>query len=297
MKKRIFIAVGVILFLLPACEKAVNFNLDEKEPKLVVEATIENGLAPLVVLSKSFNFFETFGLKELAGISARGAEVYMSDGVQNLKLKEYGQQIPGTTDSIFYFTNDVALLPAAIIGAVNKSYNLRVVWNGKEYVATTTIPAITRHIDSLFWKKAPEGNDTNKVALMIKATDKPGYGDYIRYFTRSNDREDFQPGLNSVFDDQVIDGTTYTIEVERGVNRSIPRGEGFAYFNKGDTVTLKLCNIDKATYDFWRTVEFSYASIGNPFSTPTKVSGNISNGALGYFGGYGAQFKTIVIPR
>jgi Domain of unknown function (DUF4249) len=296
MNTRVFIIIGIAAFFLSACEKAVNFDLDEKEPKLVVEATIENGLAPIVVLSKSFNFFATFGLKELAGISARGAEVYMSDGLQTLKLKEYGQQIPGTTDSVFYFTNDIALFPAAIIGAVNKSYSLRIVWNGKEYKANTTIPQVTRRIDSLFWKKAPEGNDTNKVSLMVKATDKPGYGDYIRYFTKSN-REDFLPGLNSVFDDQIIDGTTYTIEVERGVNRSIPRGDGFAFFNKGDTVSLKLCNIDKTTYDFWRTAEFSYASIGNPFSTPTKVSGNISNGALGYFGGYGAQFKTIIIPK
>jgi Domain of unknown function (DUF4249) len=296
MNKKIFIVICGAAFFLSSCEKGITFDLDEKEPKLVVEATIENGQAPLVLLSKSFNFFETFGLRELAGIGARGAEVYISDGVQTLKLKEYGQPIPGTTDSIFYFTNDIALLPAAIIGAENKSYSLRIVWNGKEYKANTTIPVITRRIDSLFWKKAPEGNDTDKVALMVKATDKPGYGDYIRYFTKSN-KEDFQPGLNSVFDDQIIDGTTYTIEVERGVNRSIPRKDGFGFFNKGDTVSLKLCNIDKANYDFWRTVEFSYASIGNPFSTPTKVSGNISNGALGYFGGYGAQFKTIIIPK
>jgi hypothetical protein len=296
MNRGLFILFGAAVFFLSSCEKRVNFDLDEKEPKLVVEATIENGEAPIVILSKSFNFFETFGLKELAGISARGAEVFMSDGVQSLTLKEYGQPIPGTTDSLFYFTNDIALLPAAITGALNKSYSMRIVWNGKEYKASTTIPLTTRRIDSLFWKKAPEGNDSNKVSLMVKATDKPGYGDYIRYFTKSN-REDFQPGLNSVFDDQIIDGTTYTIEVERGVNRSIPRKDGFGFFNKGDTVTLKLSNIDKTTYDFWRTVEFSYASIGNPFSTPTKVSGNISNGALGYFGGYGSQFKTIIIPK
>jgi hypothetical protein len=60
-------------------------------------------------------------------------------------------------------------------------------------------------------------------------------------------------------------------------------------------VTLKLCNIDKATYDFWRTMEFAYSSVGNPFSSPTKVLSNISGGALGYFGGYAAQFKTIII--
>ena len=60
---------------------------------------------------------------------------------------------------------------------------------------------------------------------------------------------------------------------------------------------LKVCNIDKATFDFWRTMEFSYASVGNPFSTPTKVLGNISGNALGYFGGFAAQFRTLIIPK
>jgi hypothetical protein len=58
-----------------------------------------------------------------------------------------------------------------------------------------------------------------------------------------------------------------------------------------------LSNIDKATYDFWRTMEYSYYSIGNPFSTTTKVINNISNGALGYFGGYASQYRTIIIPK
>ena len=56
-------------------------------------------------------------------------------------------------------------------------------------------------------------------------------------------------------------------------------------------------NITKSTFDFWNTFEFSYQSVGNPFSSPTKVLSNITNGALGYFGGYAAQFKTIIIPK
>ena len=60
---------------------------------------------------------------------------------------------------------------------------------------------------------------------------------------------------------------------------------------------IKLCNIDKGTYDFWRTYEFSFQSIGNPFSSPIRILGNISNDALGYFGGYGAQYRTVIIPK
>jgi hypothetical protein len=88
----------------------------------------------------------------------------------------------------------------------------------------------------------------------------------------------------------------YELQVAPGVDRNLSdREENF--FNRGDTITFKLSNIDKATYDFWRTMEFSYASVGNPFSTPTKVMSNISNGALGYFGGYASQYRTLIIPQ
>jgi Domain of unknown function (DUF4249) len=132
--------------------------------------------------------------------------------------------------------------------------------------------------------------------MMIRATDRQGLGDYIRYFTKTNS-EPFYPGFNSVFDDQIIDGKTYTIQVDRGVNKNANNSDTSLYFRRGDTAVLKLCNIDKATFDFWRTFEFNFQSIGNPFSSPTKVVNNISNGALGYFGGYAAQYRTLVIPK
>jgi hypothetical protein len=44
-------------------------------------------------------------------------------------------------------------------------------------------------------------------------------------------------------------------------------------------------------------MEYNYQSIGNPFSSPTKTLGNISNNGLGYFGGYAAQYVTLMIPK
>ena len=96
----------------------------------------------------------------------------------------------------------------------------------------------------------------------------------------------------------MIDGTTYSIQVEKGVDRNEKIDlENYSFFNIGDTVVVKLSNIDKATYDFWRTMEYSYGSIGNPFSSPTKVLGNIEGGALGYFGGYASQLKSVILKR
>lgn len=285
----------ILVLLLSSCEKEVSFSIDTAAPRLVVEGTIENGQAPVIYLSRSLGYFSTISPDSLAASFVHDAEIWISNGTRTHKLREYAVPVPGGYTG-YYFSNDPDSLSTIFEGELNKNYTLLIRWQGKEYTASTRIPDTTRRIDSLYWKPAPAGNIPYKVALMLKATDPAGLGDYIRYFTRQNS-DLFYPGLNSVYDDQVIDGTTYEIQVERGVPRDGSAGEEYSFFDRGDTITLKLCNIDKPTYDFWRTMEFSYASIGNPFSTPTKVLSNISGNALGYFGGYAAQYRTIIVPR
>ena len=72
--------------------------------------------------------------------------------------------------------------------------------------------------------------------------------------------------------------------------------DDYGFFDKGDTVTLKFCNIDHSTYDIWRTADFAYSSAGNPFASPTRTLGNVK-GALGYWGGYSITYRTIIIPK
>jgi hypothetical protein len=283
----------VVALFFAGCEKDIDFKLDDTEPKVVVEATIENGQPPVVVLTKSIGFFSKISPELLTQSFVHNAEVYVSNGSLTHQLKEY--TVPaGSGISLSYYAVDSGNLATAFVGEFDHSYSLRIVAEGKEYTATTTIPKITKKIDSLWSRPAPE-NDSSKAVVMVRATDPPGFGDYIRYFTKANNGP-FQPPLNSTFDDLFVDGTTYELQVAPGVDRNLSdREENF--FNRGDTITFKLSNIDKATYDFWRTMEFSYASVGNPFSTPTKVMSNISNGALGYFGGYASQYRTLIIPQ
>jgi len=290
-----YLLVLFLLIVMTACEKAVNFKLKETENSVVVDAFIENGQGPVVVLSKSLDYFSKITPDILANSFIHGAQVYVSNGTKTHQLKEYG--VPaGSGYTIYYYTIDAANPSTAFMGELNTSYNLRILINGKEYTATTTIPALAKTIDSLWWKKAPANPDTNKVVLMSRTTDPPGFGNYIRYYTKVNDSLFFAPPA-SVFDDQIVDGTTYEVEVEHGVDRNQKIDfENYSFFQRGDTVTVKFTNIDKNTYDFWRTMEFSYASIGNPFSSPTKVLGNVK-GALGYFGGYAVQYRTIIIPK
>lgn len=285
-----------ILVIVTGCEKTVTFNLEETDSRLVVDATIENGQPPVVVLSKSMNYFSEINLSILLNSFAHGARVTISNGTKTHLLKEQSYKT-NIGIEIFYYSIDSSNMATAITGEFDKSYALEIIYNGKKYTSATTIPALTKKVDSLWWKKVPDHPDTSKVVLMAKVTDPLGYGNYIRYYTKTN-KGPFLPGLNSVFDDQIIDGTTYEVEVERGVDRNEKIDfEEYSFFSRGDTATVKFCNIDKKTYDFWRTMEYSYASIGNPFSSPTKVLSNIEGGALGYFGGYAVQYKSLIIPK
>ncbi len=285
-----------MLVAFTGCEKSVTFNLEETDARLVVDANIENGQPPVVVLSTSMNYFSEINPDILLNSFVHGARIAISNGTKTHVLKEQSYKT-NIGIEIFYYSIDSSDLLTAFTGEFNKSYTLEIVSNGKTYTSATTIPALTKKIDSLWWTKVPDLFDTGKVVLMTKVTDPPGYGNYIRYFTKTG-RGLFLPGLNSVFDDQIIDGTTYEVEVERGVDRNDRIDlKDYSFFSRGDTVTVKFCNIDKKTYDFWRTMEYSYASIGNPFSSPTKVLGNISGGALGYFGGYAVQYRSLIIPR
>ena len=287
MNKLLFVLL--VPFLI-SCEKKIDFKLKDAANVLVVDATIENNKVPVVILTKSFSFFSKIEPSILAGAFVHNADVYMSNGTVTHKLKEYSFPLaPGYL--AWFYSIDSTNLATAFAGELNKHYSLRVVTDGEEYTSDVTIPALATHPDSIWLERAPLNPDSNKRVFFIRATDPAGLGNYIRYFTKKNS-EPFLPGENSVYDDQVIDGSTYSVILPQGIDKNDPPKADSNFFKKGDTVTLKFCNIDRSVYKFWSTWEFAHQSIGNPFAQPNKVLGNISNGALGAFCGYAAWYGT-----
>jgi hypothetical protein len=287
--------IGVLILLcicFVACEKDIELKLDPSENRLVVDASIENDRPPIVFLSKSIDYFSKIKPDILSASFVTNASVTISDGKQEVKLVE--ETITDTSGNrIIYYTTPRGSL---FVGKLKTTYNLKIQVASNVYTATTTIPEITRRLDSMWWEKLPFSEDPKASRVMLTATDKSGLGDYIRYFTKVN-AGPFLPGFTSVFDDDIIDGKTYTIPLDKGFDKNAQFVDSLAYYKRGDTVTLKLCQIDKNTYDFWRTYEFSFQSVGNPFSSPIVIKSNISNNGLGYFGGYAAQYRTLIIPK
>ncbi|WP_295117307.1 DUF4249 domain-containing protein [uncultured Chitinophaga sp.] len=286
----------ILLFIIfcPACERTVEIDLLDRESKLVVEGTIESGQYPRVQLSRSLDFYSKITPEMLEQSYIHGAKVTVSNGTRTHQLKEYTVKVSDSL-TVFYYSIDPLAANTAFRGAFNTSYTLKIEAEGKSYESVTTIPGNDLKVDSMWWIKT-EGKDTTKARVMVRVTDPPVRGNYVRYFTARN-RKGYLPGLNSVVDDQVVNGTTFDIAMDAGYDRSEKLDfDNYGFFERGDTVTLKFCNIDKATYDFWRTLDFAFSSAGNPFTSPTKVLGNV-DGALGYWGGYAVDIKNIIIPR
>jgi len=292
LQMRIFVFF-FFLITLTGCEKNIHFNLDKASPVLVVDAQIENGKPPQVVLTKSLSFFDQINPVILANSFVHGADVYISNGTLTHKLKEYTiPLVPGY--SAYLYSIDSSNLATAFLGELNTGYQLRIVSDGKEYTSQTQIPALNVVPDSVFYKQVPFIDDTTLRKMMVRVHDPVGLGNYIRYFTKRGNLP-FYPGENSTYNDEILDGTTYEVSFPQGVDRNDPPKADSNFYHIGDTVTLKFCNINRATYQFWNTWEFAFQSMGNPFSQPNKVIGNISNGALGAFCGYAAWYNTQIV--
>ena len=278
----------LFVFLLAACEKNITVNLPKPDEKLVVEGSIETGSFPFIILTKNSAFYSTFNLDSLNNYFVQNAVVKVSNGTDTVTCQEFFLDTMGVTLR--------AYIGLGMIGEEGKTYNL---WinapDGKKISAVTTIP-IKNPLDSIWVTYNEKVDSPDLVRLVVRYTDHPQLGEYVRYFTKFNS-EDFQPGLNSVFDDQIINGTTFDFPLDRGYNRNDSIDfDAYGYFHKGDTITVKWCNIDYAHFDFWRTMEFELGGQGSPFASPVKINTNITGG-LGIWGGYAVNLKTVIVPE
>ncbi len=296
----------LLLFLITivffACEKNYDLSGVSSLPaQPVVEGYIENGVPPYVILTNTFSLFGNLTLANVSNIFIHDATVTVTGGGQTFNLQE--QKIIYNGNSIYvYLPNNVN-----DTGKINTAYDLNITLkDGSKITAHTSIltPPL---IDSLWYANRSASSTDSLVRLYFKRHDNAATKDFYRYFTKTNSQQ-FLPGnvqgLISVFNDEYINGDTYTWPINRGIDRNDTSANQFKhpfYFMKGDTVTIKLCAIDYNVYDFWLTADNAYGNTGNPFAAPSNVKSNV-NGALGVWCGYAAFYmpsktKGFVIPK
>jgi Domain of unknown function (DUF4249) len=313
----LLIICSVVIFFFTACEKEIDLNTNSYDNAIVVEGHIENDLPPFVLLTKSTPFYGNLNLNNIASYFVTGAIITVSTDDDSVQLVEYNaafvQSLPDSVivalaaqfglsiDSAADFP-DISIYtisPADIrfFGRIGKRYDLRIEVDGKTLTSTTTIPQPVS-FDSLWQRPHPNPSFADSFfQLYGRLSDPIAKGNYYRYFTKA-DSSTFLVSDRSVFDDGPINGLTLDYFIPKGH----PVGQfgdqnfntsGYWSVNNDRVCTVKLCMIDKAHYDFWRTLEANRQSQGNPFGSTIYVKTNI-NGGLGIWGGYGSITTSLV---
>ena len=277
---------GCLLLLLgSACEEKLDLSIEDYEPKLVVDGSIEEGQFPVVVLTKSAAYFSTVDSTALRELVMSRAKVSVTDGETEevLTLRRNENYFP---PYIYQGTE--------LRGEAGKTYYLTVELEGKKYEATTTIPPAVQ-LDSLWFVPSPDKEDRG--LLYGRFQDKAETEDYYRVFTQRPESDElFIPVYLSAMGDQYFNGESFTFSILRGAE-SLSDVQDDIYFSSGELVLVKVCTIDRAHFDFWRTLERELYVTGNPFSSSgNEVLSNISGGALGVWGGYNSTIYSIRIP-
>ena len=303
----------LIAFLLANCEKEITLDLPDPTPQIVVEGSIYSGQTPLVILNTNFPYFGTFTIENYQQNFVKGAKVSVSDGSKTVELQEFcwsdlteqEQQlligfgggngiipysIPDNFDFCLYTS-----FPPQILGENGKTYTLDITTeDGQHLSALTTIPQPIP-FDSIWAEQ--HGNedfaDYWRVYGMFKDPDE--LGNYYRLFTQRND-EPFYPSPRSVFDDLLVNGKEFYFPLDKGQPQSAAINiDTYGYFEAADTIQIRWTTINQASYDFWRTLEFS-SSANGPFGGSTEVVDNIEGG-FGIWCGYGVSEHGLVIEE
>jgi hypothetical protein len=312
---RILSLVFSTLILL-SCEREITVDLPTPKDQIVVEGYIENGLPPYVFLTRNSPFFGGIDLNDLSAYFVRGAKIVVSEGDNQVELVEYSSDLinllpedekKALADLFGISLDSTGLLPdfsiysvplsSTFVGEFGKKYDLYILADGKELRATTSIPFPVT-FDSLWVEPHPNPENDTLVNLYGQIKDPDTTGNYYRYFTRRNSGP-YVTGFTTVFDDIVINGKLFPIQIPYGVDRTDRDQEfdpnTFGYWKKGDTCYVRLSMLDRPHYEFWRTLENERNNQGSPFGSFTKVKTNIKGG-LGIWGGYGSSIN-VYIPQ
>lgn len=296
--------------ILVGCEEDIIVTLPEGEEQLVVEGHIEQGLPPVVILTRTVPVFTEVSAESLGKSFVRQAEVTVtvkgetytldevaspafSEELKNTLEVQFGlrpELLSGNTGFVFYvYTSD------ELKGELGQTYNLTIRHQGRELQSVTTIPQLNP-LDSLWTIPHPNPAEDSLRQLYYRYSDPDTLGNYVRYFTRRNN-EPFYPGLfASVFSDEFINGATIDYPLDRGEPKAQAEinEDLYSYFGKGDTVTVRWAAIDLAHYRFWFTLENELNNNGSPISSPNITQSNIEGG-LGVWGGYAVSEYKIVV--
>ena len=260
-------AIPLSVLLSSCSEDVITVDLKKTAPRIVIEGTITDRNEPCTVkITKTVDYFTPGEYPTVTG-----AVVMVSDDAGNSAALE-------ETDPGVYQTS-------AIQGVEGRTYTLKVNAENQEYTATSVMQQAAE-IDSVVCKFETHFGDEESV-IYCYFRDRPGIEDLYSF---------------RIYKNGIVDNNSYQLYFDRYSDGNAFEYQFYEYDDLvvGDTLTVELRTIDRATYDYFLTLydaivddegDFMFSSVpGNPVS-------NISNDALGYFAAFTRRFETILIRK
>ncbi|QGY45707.1 DUF4249 family protein [Maribellus comscasis] len=252
-----------LAILFTACQDVIDIDLDSVEPKLVIDAVINDSV--VVKISKSTDYFEP-------GIypPVSNAVVTVTENAGNLVQLE--ETNPGTYTEYQ-------------MGIEGREYTLEVEVDGEIYTGTVEMPYKVA-IDSISIEPTPDYMEFSGGYLVnCHLNDPEGIENYYRLIVSRIEQQSEPDDILYVYDDAFVDGNEISM-----------RWDDEQFFEQ-DTVIVELQTLAESTYDYYRTLSslFESGMIGN--ANPSNPITNLSNDALGYFGAYTVSRDTVIISE
>lgn len=255
-----------LLGLLPlasACTKIVDLDLQQTDPRLMIEANLANDGQPCTArLSLSANYKETNSFAPITG----AVLTLSNDAGATETLRE-------TTPGIYQ--------GATIRGQVGRRYTLRVEANGQSYVAQSTLPAPV----PLAGLRMGVSTLSSDPEVIPEYQDPAGVPNYYLFRQYRNGR------LNKalyVRNDNLTDGNANALAL------SLRGAEDADQLVTGDSVRVVMQNVDADVYEYLRTLAQAVQPSGSP--APANPKSNFTGNVLGYFSAHTVQQRSIRVP-
>ena len=271
MKKYILniIKLFFLVLLLTKCGKPVDITdrytvSNGKVPPFSIEGLVVSGKGPHTV-----KILRTVAINSDQVIPVNNAIVTISDNVQTDTL---------VFDGVDSYVSDTL---NGIVGKSGTTYIMNAIVEGKNYVATSTMPLPLYPIDSVNFALRKDTKDNYIARLYAKVrTDIREY--YMFLFYRNGVLQN-EPDDVVFADNSQLNGYVNGIETADD-------------YKLGDEFKMKFFSIPKEGYDFYWGIQAQLGNDGGVFSTPpANVKGNISGGALGLFQAcYLIEYATVV---
>jgi hypothetical protein len=272
-------AIILIAVSLSACEKTVYLDLNQNEPKVIIEGQVTNhSRYQYVKITRSVGFYET-------GESPRvnDAIVVVTDDAGN--EFEFVHNPNEDADSAGFY---LPLTPFA--GEIGRTYKLSATVDGQLYEAEDKLFPVTS-IDSMSYRinddEMEDPKDDGKFyEVLIYALEPQGTTDYYLFKFYRNDSLMFYNDTDIYYADDEVLG-----EQIDGVPSPI-------YYSPGDVARVEAYSLSRNGFVFYNDLQTLLTSDGGLFSQPPSNSRtNLSGGALGYFQASAINMMEIIIKE